>query len=83
MKSLQLLTIGQIKSAANDSEIESVIQFSLEKLRTRNINAHFVKSYVSSMTTFLLAIRNEGFSPNSRQNVVKAIEIFRKINRSN
>jgi hypothetical protein len=83
MTNFRQQTLGQIKSATNDKEVESVIHNSLEILQTKKINGHIIKSYMTGMTISLLTIRNEGSSSGTKHNVAKAIEIFRKINRSN
>jgi hypothetical protein len=80
--SIKQLTIDQIRIAVTEKEIETVIENTLEKVKRKNVNGHIVRNYMSTMTTLLLNLKREPLDYTVKDNVNKAIEIYRKLNRS-
>jgi hypothetical protein len=83
MINLRQMTLGQIKAATGDQEVEKVIHDSIDRLQSKNVNGHLIKSYITSMTMSLLNLKKEVLSSSSKQNITKAVETFRKLNRTN
>ncbi|MEK6782482.1 MAG: hypothetical protein AABY93_12300 [Bacteroidota bacterium] len=82
MTDLKQLTLDQIRLAANEIEVESVINEAFTKLQRKKVNALTVKEYQLNMTLSLLSLKRQPLTPKSNYNVNKAIEIFRKLNRA-
>ncbi len=76
------LTIYQIRLASTDEEIEAAIEARLAKFRGKNLNGHLVKNYIATMTTLLLNLKGEAIGQTAKDNIARAIEIYRKVNRS-
>lgn len=75
-------TLNEIKVAAGNLEVEKVIHDSLDRLQSKNVNGHLIKSYRTRMAVALLNLRGESLSSSSKENINMALEIFRRLNRS-
>ena len=82
MVNLKELTLGQIRLANNDIEVESVINGAFTKLQRKKVHGHLVRNYAVTMTLSLLTLKRAPLTHKDKYNVNTALEIFRKLNRS-
>jgi hypothetical protein len=73
--------LSQIKSASDEKEIEMVIDNSIQRLKSRNINGHIIQRFVLAMDRTLDQAKSEGLSEKAMHNMDIAIDLFKKLRR--
>ena len=73
--------LSQIKSASDEKEIEMVIDNSIQRLKSRNINGHIIQRFVLAMDRTLDQAKLEGLSEKAMHNMDIAIDLFKKLRR--
>jgi hypothetical protein len=73
--------LDKIKSASNEKEIESLIEHSIQRLKSKNVNGHLIQRYIHAMGTTLYNAKLEHSSKNTQLNLDVAIILFRKLHR--
>lgn len=73
--------LSQIKSASDEKEIERVIDNSIQRLKSRNINGHIIQRFVLAMDRTLDQAKSEGLSEKAMHNMDIAIDLFKKLRR--
>lgn len=73
--------LRRITSAADESEIQNVIDQSIQRLKSNNVNGHIIQRFILSMDKILNQARLEGTSEKVEQNMGIAIDLFRKLQR--
>lgn len=73
--------LSQIKSASDEKEIESVIDHSIQRLKSKNINGHIIQRFILAMDKTLYQAKLEDTSEKTEQNMDIAIGMFRKLQR--
>lgn len=73
--------LSQIKSASDEKEIESVINHSIERLKSMNINGHIIQRFILAMDKALYQAKLEDASERTQQNIDIAIGMFLKLQR--
>ena len=79
MTSLKQTTVVQIKAARSFQEVEKAIFDSLNRIQNDQINTIPAKSFIGDMIMSLMMVKNQAISPGSRQNITRAVEIFKKL----
>jgi hypothetical protein len=79
MTSLKQITVVQIKAARSVQEVEKAIFDSLNTIQSDQINRIPAKSFIGDMIISLLMVKNQTISPGSRRNIMRAVEIFKKL----
>lgn len=79
MTSLKQITVVQIKAARNVQEVEKAIFDSLNRIQNDQINTIPAKNFIGDMIMSLMMVKNQAISPGSRQNITRAVEIFKKL----
>lgn len=73
--------LSQIKSASDEKEIEMVIDNSIQRLKSRNINGHIIQRFVLAMDRTLDQAKSEVLSEKAMHNMDIAIDLFKKLRR--
>ena len=73
--------LNQIKSAVDEKEVESVVQLSLLRLKSRNVNGHLIQRFIVAMDKTLGEAKLEEPSEKVLQNMDTAIRFFRELHR--
>lgn len=73
--------LGQIKSASDEKEIESAINHSIQRLKSKNLNGHIIQRYILAMDKILYQAKLEDTSEKAEQNMEVAVGMFRKLQR--
>ncbi len=73
--------LRQIRSASDEKEVESVIEHSIQRLKSRNVNGHIIQRFIHAMDKTLIDAKLEAASDRAGQNMHVAIELFRKLHR--
>ncbi|MBL0739574.1 hypothetical protein [Chryseolinea lacunae] len=73
--------LNQIKLASDENEIENVIDRSIQRLKSRNINGHIIQRFIIVMSKTLYQAKMEGMSEKAGQNMDIAIGMFQKLQR--
>ena len=73
--------LSQIKSASDEKEIEIVIDNSIQRLKSRNINGHIIQRFVLSMDKMLDQAKLDSQSEKAGHNMDIAIGLFKKLRR--
>ena len=76
------IVLRQIKSAKDDNEVQSVIELSMQRLKSRNINGHLIQRFIVAMDKTLDEAKREDPSERELRNVDTTIRFFRKLHRS-
>ena len=71
--------LSLIKSAADEKEVESVVQLSILRLKSRNVNGH--QRFIVAMDKALGEAKLEEPSEKLWQNMDTAIRLFRNLHR--
>lgn len=77
----KLTVLRQITSASDEKEIQSVIDLSIQRLKSKNVNGHIIQRFILSMDKILNQAKIEGTSGKLKQNMEIAIGLFRKLQR--
>ncbi|NJM26949.1 MAG: hypothetical protein HC859_17240 [Bacteroidia bacterium] len=70
------LVISRIKSAKNESEITDVIETSIGRLNSKNVNGHIIHRFLAGLCTGLG--QSDDLSEKERQNMDFALGIVNK-----
>jgi hypothetical protein len=81
MTYFKYIVLSQIKSAADEKEVKSVVELSILRLKSRNINGHVIQRFIVAMDKILDAAKRAETSENVLQNVDTAIQLFRNLHR--
>ena len=73
--------LSQIKSAVDEKEVEGVVEGSIRRLQSRDVNGHLIQRFIVAMDKTLDETRLEELSESVQQNVDTAIRLFRKFHR--
>ena len=73
--------LSLIKSAADEKEVESVVQLSILRLKSRNVNGHLIQRFIVAMDNALGEAKLEEPSEKLWQNMDTAIRLFRNLHR--
>ena len=71
--------LSQIKSASDEKEIENVIDHSIHRLKSKNINGHIIQRFILAMDKTLYQAKLEDTSKKVEQNIDIAIGLFQKL----
>jgi hypothetical protein len=74
--------LNQIKSAVDEKEVESVVQLSLLRLKSRNVNGHLIQRFMVAMDKALGEAKLDDPSEEVSQNLDTAICLFRNLHRA-
>jgi hypothetical protein len=75
------ITLRRITSASDEEEIKNVVDHSIQRLKSKNVNGHIIQRFVLSMDKILSQAKIEGTSEKAEQNMEIAIGLFRKLRR--
>jgi hypothetical protein len=73
--------LNKIKSASTDTEIETVINNSIHRLKMKNVHGHIVQRFILGMVQVLHREKTEQLSVKTLQSMDLAIDLFRKLQR--
>lgn len=73
--------LHQIKSASDEKEVESVIDHSIQRLESKNVNGHIIQRFILAMDKTLYQAKQEAASEQVEQNMDTAIGLFRRLQR--
>ena len=73
--------LRQIRSANDEKEVESVIEHSIQRLKSRNVNGHIIQRFILAMDKTLIDAKLEAASGQAEQNMHVAIGLFRRLQR--
>ena len=73
--------LWQIQSASGEKEIELVVDHSIERLKSKNVNGHIIQRFIQSMDKLLRQAKVQDTSGKAGQNMDIAIVLFRKLQR--
>lgn len=73
------ITLRRITSASDEEEIKNVVDHSIQRLKSKNVNGHIIQRFVLSMDKILSQAKIEGTSEKAEQNMEIAIGLFRKL----
>ena len=79
MMNLKRITVVRIQAARSGQEVEKAIFDSLNRIQNDQINLMPAKSFIGDMIIFLLTVKNQTISPGSRNNISRAVEIFKEL----
>ena len=71
----------QIRSASDEKEVESVINHSIQRLKSRSVNGHIIQRFIFAMDKTLYHAKLEALSEQVEQNMDIAIVVFRRLQR--
>jgi hypothetical protein len=69
--------LQQIRSAPDEKEVERVIDNSIQRLKSRNVNGHIIQRLILAMDKTLYQAKLEAASDQMQQNMDIAIGLFR------
>jgi hypothetical protein len=75
------IVLSQIMGASNQKEIEIVIDESIQRLRTKNLNGHLIQRFILSMRLALNQSKTQGASFVQEKNMDFALAIFHKLHK--
>jgi hypothetical protein len=81
MTHFKQLVLWQIQSASDEKEIELVVDLSIERLKSKNVNGHIIQRFILSMDKVLCQAKVQDTSEKAGQNMDIAIGLFRKLQR--
>lgn len=73
--------LWQIQSASDEQEVEHVVDLSIQKLRSQNVNGHIIQRFILSMDKVLRDAKLQDPAKKKGQNMNIAIALFRKLQR--
>lgn len=73
--------LSQIKSAEDETDVEDVINGSIERLKFKNVNGHIIQRYIVGMKTTLSHEKTEQQSLKAIENLDFAIRVFAKLHK--
>lgn len=73
--------LWQIQSASDEQEVEHVVDLSIQKLRSQNVNGHIIQRFILSMDKVLRDAKLQDPAEKKGQNMNIAIGLFRKLQR--
>jgi hypothetical protein len=73
--------LWQIQSASDEKEIQQVVDLSIQRLRSQNVNGHIIQRFILSMGKVLRQAKVQDPSEKTGQNVNIAISLFQKLQR--
>ena len=73
--------LNQIKSAVDEKEAEAVVERSIQRLKSNNVNGHLIRRFIVAMDKTLDETKLEEPSERVLQSVDTAIRSFRKLHR--
>lgn len=71
--------LSQIKSPVDEREVESFVQLSVQRLKSRNVNGHLIQRFNVAMDKTLREAKPEEPSEKVWQNLDTAIRLFRNL----
>lgn len=74
--------LSQIKSAADEKAVEGVVELSISRLKSRNVNGHLIQRFIAAMDKTLDDAKLEEPSEKVLQNMDTAIRLFRNLQRT-
>ena len=74
--------LSHIKSAVDEKEVESVVELSILRLKSRNVNGHLIQRFIVAMDKTLDEAKLEEPSQRVQQNVDTAIRLFRRLHQA-
>lgn len=81
MTHFKQIVLWQIQSASDEKEIGLVVDLSIERLKSKNVNGHIIQRFILSMDKVLCQAKVQDTSEKSGQNMDIAIGLFRKLQR--
>lgn len=75
------IVLNQIMGASNEKEIEIVIDESIQRLRTKNLNGHLIQRFILCMSLALNQSKTQGASVVQGKNMDFALALFRKLHK--
>lgn len=73
--------LHQIRSASSEKEVESVIDHSIQRLQSKNVNGHIIQRFILAMDKALCQAKQEAPSEKAEQNMDIAIDLFKRLQR--
>lgn len=74
--------LSQIKSAEDETEVEDVVNSSIERLKFKNVNGHIIQRYIAGMKTTLQHEKSSHQPMKAVKNMDFAIQVFTKLYKS-
>jgi len=75
------ILLNQIKIASSEKEIETLIDESLQRLKTKNLNGHLIQRFILSMSLALSQAKVQDASDDQEKNMDFALIVFRKLHK--
>ena len=79
MTYFKFTVLSQIKSALDEEEVERVVECSIQRLKSSNVNGHLIQRFIVAMDKALDETKLEEPSERVLQNLDTAIRFFRKL----
>ena len=73
--------LNHIKVAANEKEIEIVIDESIRRLKTKNMNGHLIQRFILAMSQAINQAKTQDASGVQEKNMDFALAIFRRLHK--
>jgi hypothetical protein len=77
----KLTVLSRITSASDEKEIQNIVDQSIQRLKSKNVNGHIIQRFILSMDKTLNQAKLDGTSEKEEQNMEIAIGLFRKLHR--
>lgn len=81
MISFRQKVINQIKGASNQTEVASIIENSIQRLRIKEIHGHVIQRFILGMGLSLNREMTESLSVKTLENMKVAIDLFKKLHK--